>query len=308
MKTENLWVVSVISNPVRFRSRYALYRDFAERVRKAGANLLTVELALGGRHFEVTNCGHERHIQLRGRDEIWHKENLINLGVQCLPDSWEYVAWLDADIEFVRPDWVSEIVHQLQHYKVLQVFRDAIDLGPEGQYLQKHNGFAWSYVTGQPKGGKGYGYPHWHPGFGWACDRETFDDLGGLFDVGILGSGDHHMAWALAGHVLENAPSFISAGYKRSLKVWQDRASARVRQDFGFMPGTILHHWHGKKADRRYGDRWAILQKHGYDPDFDIQRDWQGVYQLSEKGLRMRNDIRSYFRARNEDSIDLECC
>lgn len=306
MKTDNLWIVAVVSNPLRYRSRTELYRAFEHRVLQSGANLLTVELSLGGRDFAITNQGHERHVQLRARDELWHKENLINIGIQNLPESWEYVAWLDADIEFVRPDWATEIVHQLQHYKVIQVFRDAIDLGPSGEVIQKHNGFMWSFVNGQPKGGAGYGHPHWHPGFGWAARRSAIDSLGGLLDTAILGSADHHMAWALTGRVLENAPKQISPGYRRAISAWQARADASIQKDVGFMPGSVLHHWHGKKKDRRYQDRWQILFKHNFDPDFDIQKDWQGVYQLSAKGERMRNDLRAYFRARNEDSIDVD--
>ena len=42
------------------------------------------------------------------------------------------------------------------------------------------------------------------------------------------------------------------------------------------------------------------------DPDRDIRKDHQGLLQLTRAGERMRNDLRGYFRSRNEDSIDLE--
>jgi hypothetical protein len=61
------------------------------------------------------------------------------------------------------------------------------------------------------------------------------------------------------------------------------------------MEGTIFHRFRGKKVDRKYKDRWKILLKHDYNPDFDIQRDWQGVYSFSDEGVRLRNDIRKYF-------------
>jgi hypothetical protein len=89
------------------------------------------------------------------------------------------------------------------------------------------------------------------------------------------------------------------------LLTWQDRANTHIRQNIGYMPGTIYHHWHGRKKDRRYVERWQILLKHGYDPDQDLQRDWQGLYRLSDKGLRMRADLREYFHIRNEDSTEL---
>ena len=42
-----------------------------------------------------------------------------------------------------------------------------------------------------------------------------------------------------------------------------------------------------------------------YDPVADLKRDWQGLLSLDRRRTKLRDDIRKYFRARNEDSIDL---
>jgi hypothetical protein len=68
-------------------------------------------------------------------DELWLKENLINAGVQRLPYDWQQVCWLDSDIHFVRPNWVGECIHKLQHYAFLQMFSEARDLAPDYQML-----------------------------------------------------------------------------------------------------------------------------------------------------------------------------
>ena len=56
-------------------------------------------------------------------------------------------------------------------------------------------------------------------------------------------------------------------------------------------------------------DRWKILTENQFNPNTDIKRDWQGLFQLEDHGdmrsIKLRDDIRKYFRARNEDSIDL---
>src|SRR6266567_1855283 len=147
---EKLWVIAVVSNPQRYRSRYHLFEKFKASVEKAGANLLIVELALGHRPFEMTQANNPHHVQLRTMDELWHKENMINVGISRLPADWQYVAWIDADIEFVRTDWVVEIVHQLQHYSVIQLFQSAVDLGPQGEVLQTVDSFMYSYVNNKP--------------------------------------------------------------------------------------------------------------------------------------------------------------
>jgi len=333
---ENFWVVTVISNPVRYSSRYRLFQEFKARVLRAGANLMTVELALGDRPHEVSEPHRsalpppselifpetpslaeiretrpgpkEIHIQLRGWDELWHKENLINLGVARLPENWEYVAWIDGDIEFVRPDWPEETVHELQVYKVVQMFQSAMNLGPDGEMIGQSESFAESWLQGRPLQrtavAKKY-YAHlWHSGYAWAARREAWEGLGGLMDFAILGAADHHMAWALFDDVLNNIPKAMPEPYKKHALEWQLRAAHHVRKDVGVVKGTILHHWHGKIRDRRYNSRWKILVEHAYDPDRDIKRNAQGVLVFTRAGERMRNDIRAYFRARNEDSID----
>lgn len=167
-----LHVVTCISNPVRYASRYALYQRFAKEMAAAGVNLLTVEAAFGDRPHAtpglatkkavyspqgivgiggsgITGMGssgapqpYGQHLLLQTDDELWHKENMLNLGISRLPDNWEYVAWVDADITFLRPDWVGETVEALQHYPVVQMFETAADTGPTGAIMNTYTGFA----------------------------------------------------------------------------------------------------------------------------------------------------------------------
>lgn len=305
---EHLWVIVPISNPARYRSRYELFQNFKRMLEKARVNYMIVELALGDRPFECTEAGNPFHVQLRTWDEMWHKENMINVAIGRLPADWQYVAWVDADIGFQRDDWAEEIVHLLQHYQVIQLFQNAVDLGPEGEVMQIHNGLMWSFVTGQPEpfvtNYYGSAAPNWHSGYAWAARREAIDHLGGLYDQGILGSSDWLMAWALLGKLEKRIHTEFSDGYKKSMLTWQDRANRHIKQDVGYMNGTIYHHWHGKKADRRYMGREQILANHKFDPHHDIKKDWQGLHAFTEQGERMRLEVRRYFHVRNEDSVD----
>lgn len=303
---QDFYVVTMISNPVRFASRYRLYDAFRERLARSGINLVTAEIAFGDRPFAITRAGDADAVQLRTNHELWHKENALNIAISRLPSNWRYVAWIDADIEFVRPDWAHETVQQLQHYSVVQLFDSAIDLGPEMQTLQVHTGFGASYLRKRPRGRN---YAHWHPGYAWAARREAIDAMGGLIDWAILGSADHHMAVGLIGGLDEDQitpTARLSPRYRQELQAWQDRAVTGLRRDLGCVPGTILHYWHGKKKDRRYGDRWQILTRHQFDPKQHLSRDWQGLWQLTGDCPRLRDEIRGYFRARNEDSVDLD--
>jgi hypothetical protein len=306
---DKLHVIAVISNPIRYTSRYALFRKFEQfMLREPLVQFHVVEQAFGRRPFEVTDSSSANHLQLRTYDELWHKENMVNLGVQRLPADWKYVAWIDADIEFQRKDWVTETLQQLQHFMIVQMFQTAVDLGSTGETMGVHNGFAWSYLSGKPRPKKqasGYSYPHWHPGYAWAMRREAWEALGGLYDVSILGSGDHLMAWSLIGENM--LPDSMSDGYKKSLADWQGRAVRLINHDIGFVPGTIVHFYHGHKSNRKYQSRWQILERSKFDPFLDLKRDWQGLYQLDTDGsarmIGLRDDIRQYLRVRDEDGV-----
>jgi hypothetical protein len=312
---EKFHVVTVISNPVRYKSRLELYRKFEKHMGCSGAKLWTVETAFGDRPFEVTETGDPQDVQFRSFDEIWHKENMINLALSRLPRDWEYVAWVDADVLFQNPNWVSETVHQLQHYMVVQLFGDAVDLGPRGEPVQLHRGFVKGYFEEgfkcpnmkRPQHAY-YGGPSGsfaHPGYAWAARREALEHLGGLIDWAILGSGDHHMAMGLIGEIVKTFPSQMHSRYAQKMLRWQERALKYLHRDIGFVDGTLTHFWHGKKKDRKYRDRWDILTKNNFDPDVDLKRDSQGLYCWTDNNYRLRDEVRAYFRQRNEDSVDL---
>lgn len=310
MRSDLLYVVTCISNPIRYRSRYLLYKDFEKRVIDAGAKLYTIEAAFGERPFEVTRPDNTRNIQLRlsGGDELWHKENLLNIAIQRLPSDWAYLAWIDADLEFARPDWAAETVNLLQHFEWLQMFSVAQDLAPDYTPFKTHHGFVWSMMQGKEfkKQGNGAYYEGWwHPGYAWAATRTAINHVGGLLDTAILGAGDNHMCHSIFGLAEQSIPNGVTDGYRNSVLNWQDRARY-LHKDIGYMPGLINHYWHGKKKDRRYFDRWKILVDNKYDPNLDLTRDSQGLWQLRPERIKLRDDIRAYFRARNEDSVDME--
>lgn len=314
---EHFHVVTAVFNPCRWHSRRRLYRAFARYCQDHGASLWTVELALGERPFEVTERGRTDHLQLRSRSELWHKERLLNLALQRLPDDWRYVAWIDADVRFARIDWAIETVHRLQHFDVVQMFDEALDLGPNSEALDRHVGFvkAWEDTRvgwrpsvkgkGNGVGTSASGSRSGHPGYAWAARREAMESLGGLLDVGILGAGDHHMAQALIGSVERSCPHGVTAGYRGNLATWQERAERSIARNVGHVPGLLLHYWHGRKRDRSYLDRWRILVDHGFDPSVDLMIDTQGCYRLREGRAALAADIRRYFAARNEDGNEL---
>lgn len=298
----NLYVVTCISNPVRYHSRYALYKDFEKRMKDAGVILYTVELAFGDRPFEITQSDNPHHVQVRSFFELWHKENMLNLGIQRLPNDWEYVAWIDADIQFTHPNWVNETIEQLQHYMIVQMFSHSIDLDPNYAPMHTYTGFVYNYYHKIKEIDNGYSKYFGHPGYAWAARREALDAVGGLIDEAILGAADMHMACALVGKATSSYNGLVHPEYKNMCLRWQERANKFIKKDIGYVPGQINHFWHGAKADRRYQDRWKILVDNKFNPVTDIYPDSQGLIQLNPDRIKLRDDVRKYFRSRFEDS------
>lgn len=308
--TSRFWVIAVVSNPRRFETRYRLFRKFHEYVSGFTPNVIVVESAFGERDFEITTDNYVKHVRLRTFEEVWHKENMINLGIQRIGQidpRWEYVAWIDGDIEFVNRDWVSETVHQLQHYQVVQMFQNAVDLGPKNETFETYKSFMSIYLKGLSYGSE---YSYAHPGYAWAARREAIEMLGGVYDQSIIGSGDYLMARSFIGSAGDIWGKNYSHGLRKSVIDWQSRCTRLLHRDVGFVPGTILHYWHGKKKNRKYLERNDILVKSQFDPFVDIKKDSQGLWQLdmdgSDRMIRLRDDLRIYASQRNEDDVVLE--
>ena len=336
--TSTLWVITAVSNPIRFKTRYALYKRFRNHiVNELRLNLITVECALGDRDHQLTDddlndtvvSAVTKHgvktidVRVRNNSQVWLKEPLQNIGARFLPQDCRYVLFADADIEFHNTHVATEIINALQEYRVVQPFETCADMGPTGQIIDVHRSFGYCYAQGwewrpaaDGKGGysapkppgvskpAGFGQP-WHPGYCLAMRKDVLDRLP-LLEVGVLGAGDHHMLGAIIGKAELTIPDTIHPTYRKTVMDWQARAAKVVNRDLGYVNGTILHGFHGAKGNRRYVSRWKILIDNDFDPETDLYKNAQGVPELEDHKPGLRNGIRAYFRQRDEDGLSLE--
>lgn len=305
MRPDLLHVVSVISNPIRWQSREALFRTFIGHMLDSGVRLTVVECGFGDRPFALAQNDRYSVVHVRHNSLAWNKENLINIGISRLPHDWEYVAWVDGDITFRHQHWASETVHALQQYPVIQPWASCYDLGPNGEHLEHHRSFAFMHWHRRIKG-IGHGYEFAHPGYAWAARRDVLDRLGGLIETGVAGAGDHHMALAMLGKAHWSFPGGVSDGYKLPIMQWQERAAHHVGGNLGYLSGSIEHSWHGQKKARKYIERWDILRAHQFDPLHDLKRNTWGVVELAGNKPEFAHDLDRYMRQRNEDANAME--
>jgi hypothetical protein len=301
---EKLHVIAVISNPCNFKIRYKLANEFIKRIEKEhNVILYIVELAYKDNNFEITNSNNKKHLQLRCEIPLWHKENMVNLGVKyLLPNNWKAVAWIDADIEFENAHWASDALKLLKGGKdFIQLFTHAIDMDFNKQIMNTFTGFGYQHSKNFKKGQFNN---YWHPGFAWACNKKAYNQLGGLLEYGILGSGDNIMCHSFIKKGPESLKKGLSETYVNLIKRFQDNIKSLK---LGYVPGTIIHYLHGKKENRNYCGREDILIKYQYDPNTFIKKNAQGLLIPSENCPKdFLKDIMDYFLSRNEDEIVLE--
>lgn len=302
---DNIYVVLPYFNFCKYNNRRRLFVEFVSRLRtKTGIRIVISEGRLEGDDWDlgIVN-GVYKHFKFTYSNVCWLKENLINLATRRLPDSWKYMAWIDADLTFVNDNWVEDTIRAFNRYDVVYLWETCVNLGKNKDAAEKPDkSFGYMHV----ESGKEYHpkakYGFWHPGYAVACTRKAFEKMSGLIDFAILGSGDRHMALALIGKVEWSAPGNIHEGYLIRLKAFQQRVKGL---QLGYVPGTIVHHWHGDKADRKYVERWDILTKGKYNPQTDIRKNREGLIQFTHEGLRLEEPIKEYFWGRKEDGIQV---
>ena len=297
---KQLHIVVVISNPCLYATRYKLFNAFIKRLEEnEHIQIYAVEMIYKNQKFIVTDANNKRHLQLKCDVPIWHKENMINLGVQhLLPKKWKAFAWIDADIEFENTTWALDTLKILNGSKdIVQLFSHCVDMDKDESTLNLFTSFGYSYSKNKKYTTKGLDY--WHPGYAWAMTRKAYEKVGGIYDKGVLGSGDNIIALSL----INKTQSFLNykyhPDYKQSIIDYQQNAKT-LR--LGYVPGVVRHFYHGTKKNRRYTERWQILMKHQYSPNLHLTYDVSGILiPTNDFSSDFKQDIMNYFKERKED-------
>jgi len=297
---DKLNVISVISNICEFKTRWRLMKEFIERMNSIqNINFYVVELAYDNQEFNVTNSSNPNHLQLRTKHALWHKENMINIGIKkLLPSDWKSVAWIDGDIEFDNPNWVVDTLKILTKFDIIQLFTTCMDLDKDGIPMNIWQSYGYKFTQGE-KFRYNRGINYWHSGYAWACTRQFYDKVGGLYDKGIIGSGDYILTQGILKHIACADKSLT--GFNKDITQYVNNLNNVI---VGYVPNNIRHHYHGSKVNRKYIERNEILVKYNYDPKIHVKYNDEGIIipteDMSEDFI---NDIKLYFSQRNEDDI-----
>jgi len=294
-------VIIVISNPCLYAKRYILLKEFVKRIEEEEehVNLFVVEMIYTNQKFIITSKNNKNHLQLKTDTPIWHKENMVNLAVKyLLPPNYKAFAWVDADIEFENSSWSLDTLKILNGCKdVVQLFSHCIDMRNDCTSMSIFNSFGYSFNKNKKFTATGLDY--WHPGYAWAITRKAYEKIGGLYDKGVLGSGDSIMALSFINRCKSMNNINYDDDYNNSMLEYQT-ISHKLR--LGYVPGVIRHHYHGSKKNRNYTERWKILMNHKFSPIKHLTYDNIGILIPTHSfSSEFKEDIMNYFNERKED-------
>lgn len=306
----DFWVVTSYFNPAKYQSRRRNHAQFVKSLLQQGVPCLTVECALLDQPFELPP--HRDVLHIRAQSVLWHKERLINLAVENLPNTCRFVAWVDADVLFADGDWPSRTRELLKQHVAVQPFETVSCLPKEASFpnalpTQTQAGFAAKVTADKSVLQAGRFDAHGHTGFAWAAHRTLWEEVG-LYEACVVGSADHLMAHAF---LLEPDSPCVTrlvgkdAAHHRHFVKWSARLAAFAERHglsgVGFAPGVIAHLWHGELSDRRYFERNQKLKALDFDPERDLISVPGEPLRLREPAGALADFLAGYFAARRED-------
>ena len=284
-----LAVVCVFWNPAGWHSLHRNYLRFLHEMRWWGVPTFNVEVAYDGQEFATPDAW----LQIRGGDQnrLWQKERLINLAVERLPERFDKVAWIDADMVFLDPRWPERVCETLEHYPVVQCWQTWHCAGSLGQIES-------TKICVGHLGERYTSNVNCCPGGAWAARRTVWP----LYDRHIVGSGDSMMVEGWTGHLAKRCLRMMNEPMARHFREWSANAYAKVQSQIACLPGDAMHLYHGRLQDRQYHARWYPVIDGGYDPATHVEVDENGLLAWTDEASpELVRWVANYFATRLED-------
>lgn len=308
-------VISCYFNPQKNPYRTKAFNLFYDKIKHLDHRI--IECVIGDAQPELPENAHIKRIYTKNL--LWHKEALLNKIVSELPEKYEYVFWVDADVIFENDEWLIQGVEELKSYKILQPFEYCAHLerdqtifqgnknleqinketkakilaGERVENIRVWKSFCATFRDDQYKTIKHYDL-HGHVGFAWGARREVLEKVP-LYDKALIGGADHIIAHAAVGQISHECITKAFSENIDEILEWSKKffEAVSVFNKVSFVRGNLLHLWHGELAKRDYLRRIQV----NTSKIRQIQRkDEHGLYETDDDTF-----VQEYFESREVD-------
>lgn len=293
----HLAVVTSFFNPHRGHRRAAIYSQFAEGIRRQGLPLFCVEGSFGRQSSQVDSTW---QVEIDPDAVLWHKESLLQWAIDRLPDYYDAVVWIDADVVYQIDDLGGRIIDALRSHAIVQPWSEIQYLDRDGQpsspwraSMAKHN---------QKRKTPDANPANSFPGMAWATSRELLVKIGGMYTRCVNGGGD--VAWAAAawGDLATFQKRMWSPALIADVMAWGRGVTTLTGGHVGMVDARVNHLYHGELKHRQYVERNAIFGRVDFDPRRHLARDERGMLRWSDEApVALREAIHRYLHSRRED-------
>ncbi len=281
---DNFCILTCYFNPLNFTALRQNYLRFLNDIAFFNVPVFSAEVSFDGSFLT------DAFIKLKGteRNLLWQKERLLNLLAEKLPAKFTKVAWVDADVLFLDPNWIKQTSFVLDHYPVVQLWGN-------WYHCDKFGNLSTIYQHVGPMGNI-YMTQGGHPGGAWAAQRSVFP----LYDQHILGGGDTVAIEAWAGMTNSYTIRTMGDAFRQHYLLWGEEAYRKVQGRIACLPGGAIHLYHGTRQNRNYAERWKILKEGHFSPETSIKI-VNGLWEFTDPSSRLAELVHGYFAGRQED-------
>lgn len=281
-------------------------RKFVLDMRSYEIPLYGVELSLND-DFETTNLKNWKQIKVDPSNVCFQKEACINMLEKEVPAEYTKIAWIDADLKFVNPNWYIDTSNALDTYKVVQMYSTYHHTNSNGDVVNRQN--SMMYLGGPLNELKDNGAEQGRmslnglPGGALAANRDLWKH-GGLYPYCFVGGGDTAFLFSLFGKEKHPWIKSMIGLYGQNencnkFENWKQQVVSYVGNSVGFVNGDIVHSWHGELVDRKYESRAELYSLLNIDNDLSL--DEHELLKINLNDDIIRQKIFDYFKGRRED-------
>lgn len=321
-------VCVVIFRPVPWQKTALNFARVVQELNSAGMPTFIAELSLPGptgRPLTADFSAEQKHKNqtwvFESEHVLFHKENLQNVLAGLVPENYQKLCFIDADVLFTNPYWYDALSQQLDDYDIMQPMDWCEWLSKDDQVLSDSavNFYGKIPAAMLLRLENKMRLERCHPGFSWAFRRETFNKIGGFYERQPVGSGDAAFAYALGRDTAQmdaNATRYAiqEFAYVNTHSYQNYRAQVQtVAPRVGYLlDNTAKHLYHGELVNRGHvkttaSTMYQFAPRHQFLPPIDpaineypFARRGDGILEWTNPDYK--TCLLPYFQSRNEDS------